>query len=965
MKHLCRFLLVIVATLTLNLRVARAQIIDPKLNWLTLETPHFIIVYDSRHYWVAQQYAANAEQAYQALQPIFKEAPAKTTIVINDNTDLANGFSTQLPYPLIMTYPVLPSANDEIGDYGNWGLELITHEYTHTLNMEPVHGVAKPLSYIFGSIVKPNEVLPRWYLEGLAVEMETRYSHYGRLRSSNFLSAARAMVEEGTLRKEDISRANETDIPDWPGGMRPYLLGSLMWTEIISSGGDKAIYDLNQKYSRRVPGFLNGPIKDVLGIDWAQLLDRTETDTEKMAGAQIKVISTKPRPHEQRMPQDGFYSTSPVISPDGTKLVYVARTDDRSGIIELVERRGNESFASLKAKELVDDLQVDNIERMSWFPDSHSFVFNRINQLQPVDRYYTYSELYQYDMRYKSMRAITRHARAHEPVVSPDGRRVVFVENTPLGTRLSSVDTDGVDKDVRVLYTPPPQMRVSWPEFLSPTQLVFTERSAEGKEHFQLLNLQTQKMTEILQAYSPVHFPRLSKKGLLFISDRTGVANVYLWDKQGHVRALSNSTTRLESPELDAKTGDLIYSRLNGSGSALTTSTQNEWSKAAAEPPKVGAMVDYEWPHYDPPHVEFEATKGTYSTWPYLVPRYWIPYLAFDGSGVIIQGETAMSDPLGKQGYDLIASYDTYVHEPAFYGSYSNTELSFASIDVEADQYYDAISTGGINRSNTDALLRTGSFLPGLPNFFQGGLGWMFSRTSEGTGHVMRNGPQAYLQVFAAEKRGLEISPEQGGGAQLSHTQFIPEFGDIGYAREDIALQAYLSKKFWPLSWLPDRHVLFLSVNATVEPQLHSTALGVSSLSGYYQTETINPRYVMRGYDTGAFIGRNFVNGTAEYRFPIHYFYSGFGTKPLFIKRLHGAVFTDVATLDGDYYDAHVGGYYRTRLGRQYFMGTGAELRADTTVVYQMPLTIGLGLYYGVNRQAGPGSPVPYLTVGM
>lgn len=35
-----------------------------------------------------------------------------------------------------------------------------------------------------GSIVAPTLLLPRWWHEGIAVEMETRFSNFGRLRST-------------------------------------------------------------------------------------------------------------------------------------------------------------------------------------------------------------------------------------------------------------------------------------------------------------------------------------------------------------------------------------------------------------------------------------------------------------------------------------------------------------------------------------------------------------------------------------------------------------------------------------------------------------------------------------------------------------------------------------------------------------------------------------------------------------
>ncbi|RYZ75384.1 MAG: hypothetical protein EOP05_07990, partial [Proteobacteria bacterium] len=265
---MCSFASLLLTALT---PTASAQLGDPKVKWSMIETPHFTVIYDSRQQSLGRLYAAQAEQAFALVAPAFGVWPKKTVLIVDDGTDLSNGSAMAWPYPTITAYPVLPLSGDVVGEYGDWGLELLTHEYTHILNFEPATGIFKPLRWVFGSIVRPNALLPRWYSEGLAVEMETRTSKFGRLRSASFLSIARAMVEEGSLRKEDIGRINES-IPEWPGGNRPYLMGALVWDEITRRGGDKIIGELNLAYSRSLPFLIDRPLKARLGVDYATLL---------------------------------------------------------------------------------------------------------------------------------------------------------------------------------------------------------------------------------------------------------------------------------------------------------------------------------------------------------------------------------------------------------------------------------------------------------------------------------------------------------------------------------------------------------------------------------------------------------------------------------------------------------------------------------------------------------------------
>lgn len=925
---------------------------DPDIEWKVLETEHFKIVYDSRHYLLAQKYALFAEQAFATLVPIFKEHPRKTTLVLNDETDSANGYSSSVPYPLIMLYPVLPGSLDSIGDYGNWGLELITHEYTHTLNIEPSNGVFKGLRYIFGSTMRPNMLLPRWYLEGLAVQLETQYSSFGRLRSANYLAIARAMVEQKTLRKEDISRINESTIPDWPGGARPYLLGALVWNELVQEKGPEIIYTLNDRYSRRIPFTIDGALVDVAQMDYRALLDKTYAHTENNADKQIAQITAAGLTASEPLKQKSKFSHSPVISPDGKKLLYIA-TDHRSdALVQMYERAGSESFIADDPKTLT---KGDGIQRASWFPDSQAFVFDKVDEF---DRYFEYSDLYIYDFNSKKkVRRFTKGLRAREAVVSPDGQQIFFVQNTGQTARLSSVDRNG--ENLVVHHEPPLQGRVARPEFLNSKEIIFTEKLDDGTELLQVLDLETKVKRKVLQQFAPVHYPRPTSQGLLFISDKSGVANVMLANK-GLTTAVpvTNLTTRAMTAEYDDNAKEYLYSRLYSEGPLLVRTTLEESKKAPAKLPQVASLVDYQWPQHTPPAVDATFEQKNYSPWPYLIPRYWMPWFYLSSTGNFFSASTSASDPLGKHAYSVSAFYDTYPNKPGFYASYLNqtTDIMFA---LDGADEYDRL-TSSLIRHNTAVVATAASFIPSFSSNWQMGLGWRYDQTHlANSSPQVRNGPQVFLAYKDYSQRGLEISPETGGAFKAAYTKFLEDLGNIDYDRIDLSARYYHSK------WLPERHVLAPSIRATIEPGLNSILLGPASSANGQLESTLNARHLMRGYDPSVFIGRNMLSASLEYRFPIANVYRGAGTTPLFIKRWHGAAFTDAITLDGVFLDQEAVLYRRTRIGGRMFMGAGGELRADTTLGYHLPVTFTLGLYYGFDQLAGNRSAIPFFGIQM
>jgi Tol biopolymer transport system component len=941
---------------------SEANAVPPDIRWSQIETPHFVIVFDSRQQELGTMYAHFAEEAFASVSPVFGLWPDKTVILLDDSTDQANGSATGVPYPMITAYPVLPSPLDSISDYGNWGLELLTHEYTHVLNFEPATGIVKPFRYLLGSIVRPNILLPRWYSEGLAVEIETRYSTFGRLRSANYLSIIRAMVEDGSLRREDIARINEVSIPDWPGGARPYLMGALLMDELVHEKGDKIIQDLNLAYSRRVPFFINGPVEDRFGLDYSLLLAKTYDRVEPLAQKQINIISASSKMKEVELEQPGYFSHTPTVSPNGEKLAFIGKVHNIDSLIYVLDRPAiGQPFSSSKTMKAATD--GTSYTRLSWLPDSSGFIHDGIDS---YDRYYEYSDLYKFDLSSKLDKRLTHGFRAREPVVSADGKLIVFTQLTPGSTRLSSVHVDG--NSLTILYTPPAQTRVSRPEFVSPTSIIFSEKRDDGVESFKLLKMQRSPTGElaalgeplaVLADFKPVHDPRMTKEGLIFVSDRSGVANLYLADKDlTRAHAISNTTTRIVTGDIDPVTGDLYYSKLLSYGPQIFRSPRASWSKTPAQLPKVGPLLDNEWPSWKRPVVAVDTKIEDYSVWPYLVPRYWLPYLYVAPGVSYFSASTSASDPTNRHAYSVSAAYDTQVNATSFFGTYTN-RTTRVPIQVTGYNVFENIYSGGFQRQTTAGNVLGEFFLPHLSDDWHGGLGIDSSQTAVGSSTLKRNGVEALLTYSNAKQRGLEISPEKGGGFSLDYKRYLGGISDFEYDITTLTAARYLSGGI-----LPERNVVALFANASVAPRLNSSAFGTSTVGGTYQSLTGVRGFVMRGYNSGVFLGRNLYSATAEYRFPFSYQYQGFQTLPFFIQRWHADIFLDALTLDGHAYNYDVKTYDPVHLGR-FFYGTGAEVKADTTIFYHVPMQFIFGLYYGNDAKSNPYGFFPFIGLGL
>src|SRR5262249_16608258 len=150
------------------------------------------------------------EEAHRRLVPLIDHVPdERTQIVVQDDTDFANGNATPLLYNLIHAYAAPPDSRSTLADFDDNIADLINHEYNHILHLDTVLGLPGAVNDIFGKLWITNGAQPIWFIEGLAVFAESESSAAGRLRSSQDEMMVRAELLEGTFpRLDQLSNAS-------------------------------------------------------------------------------------------------------------------------------------------------------------------------------------------------------------------------------------------------------------------------------------------------------------------------------------------------------------------------------------------------------------------------------------------------------------------------------------------------------------------------------------------------------------------------------------------------------------------------------------------------------------------------------------------------------------------------------------------------------------------------------------
>jgi hypothetical protein len=950
--------------------VSWAQLeVSPKIKWKTLNTDHFQVIFNAEQQDLGELYSERLEKAYRDLQPYFRSFPQKTVVVINDKTDVTNGYATPLPYSHIMAYPVLPGAEESLADTGDWVYELLSHEYTHILTFAPHGGVMQPLRAVFGTIIAPNLLLPRWWKEGVAVEMETRLSQHGRLRSVFQDATVRAMVLDETFLGYDIAEANE-GLPSWPQGMRPYLFGSLFWSNAIKEKGPGVVADLHEKHGRRVPYFIETPARELLGADYTTTYNNMMAEVNVLAQTQVKKLQ-EVTPTRITLPRNRFNSVSgPAISPDGKHLVLITENDANSREIKVITReKPGQNFLEVKSIDTIEEfneipntpLQRDgpptgSIQRVSWYPDSKRFIYDKIDY---SSRYERYSDLHIYDLETKKTKQVTKSLRAREPSVSPNGQLVTFVKLEGGKTHLATVSFDENKKEVRVLFTPGMQERISYPTFLDDGHVVFSWRKTNGEEFLYKIDLESKNPQMILPGYTNARFARLTAQGLIFASNKNGTSNLYLASTDLQTaKPLTHTVTANFTSDLDPQRQDLFVTTMTSQGLRVGAITQPDWSATPATLPQIQPLLADRYPTTaataaatPAPSPEATPAAGTiedYSAAGYLWPRYWIPFIGGSTSetGLVIMAQTSGFDPLKKHTYGLLGSWDTAIGRGSFEATYINqtTTLPITFFGFQRSSYLGSVE----NR-----IEDTGALLVGSPSMFWLSpysslqVGWKYLQRDYFSTSAKRTGPTVNLSYANYSKSGAEVTPESGWGGFLQADSYIEQQDYLQYSQFSVVGLKYMSK------FLPRHHSLMIRVAGMYTPELISSIYGGSTESQVFASDSVLPQYIMRGYTRGQIYGRNIANANIEYRFPIYRIEEGSGTYALFFHNMVGALVADGITVDGRFINEDAGIYEAVSLGKQSFWSAGAEVKLETTLGYTFPFNLIVGTYAAFNQPTG------------
>jgi Tol biopolymer transport system component len=503
------------------------QVQYDRFDWHVLETEHFLIYYYPEEREASVDAARMAERAYARLSRVldhqFREK--KPIVLFSSRTDFGQnnvtgdlgegtgGVTEALRHRMLLNFT---------GDYRSFE-HVLAHEMVHAFQYD-IFARGKAGS---GLQNLAQNYPPLWFAEGMA--------EYLSLGPNTPLT--NTWLRDAALNGRIPTVEQMTDHPE---RFFPYRFGHAFWTYVGQRWGDDAIGQIMNAVpsvgvERAFRRELGMSLED-LGDEWREAMQTTHLP-------QIASLE-RPRKFAQALltarRSGGEIFLAPSLSPDGKYIAFLSNGSFARAEVFIDLWLGSAETGK-RIKRLVKSTFDPNFEELRLLYSQSAF--------SPDGKYLAFTaqregrdELVILDVR--SRKALRRFHLELEgitgPSWSPDGQRLVFSGNRGGITDLYIVDLEGKNLK-RLTYDVYGDLQPQW----SPDgkTIAFASDRGEGANlallrfpHWRiaLLNVESGALDVIPNQQGLNTNPQWAPDGksLAFVSDRTGIANVFLYDME-------------------------------------------------------------------------------------------------------------------------------------------------------------------------------------------------------------------------------------------------------------------------------------------------------------------------------------------------------------------------------------------------------------------------------------------------
>ena len=887
---------------------------DPRLRFRTLTTSHFSIHFHQGEEAVARRLAVIAEDVFVRVSRQVGTPSGRVHVILVDQHDVSNGWATPVPFNTIEITAAAPSGESTIGNTDDWLRLVLSHEYTHIVHLDKARGWIGGLRNVFGRapILYPNLFLPLWQIEGIATYNESVLTGQGRVPSGDF----RMIVDRtaATGRFDPLDRANG-GLVDWPGGSAQYAYGAYFHQYLADRYGPESIAKLADETSGRLP-YLGAPaFRKVFKRSLGELWDDFEADTR----AHVRSGNGTPT----RLTHHGFSVGAPSFGQNGHLYYSVANPHGFPALMELAGSGSN-------PREVTSRFAGNHIGSRQG-----RLVFDQLELVRNVG---FQSDLYSVSETGGKVRRLTRHARAADPDLSPDGKTVVCTIQ-----RADRRDLGTLQLPAAGVATPDILLSEEGTEYSSPKwspdgrSIAVERRRLAGPSEIVVVDVATRRVRPVVSSDQSRNVTPswLSATSILFASDRNGQPfRVYSVDiNNGALRRLNGTGVSAQSPTASPDGKTIVFVGYTTEGydlfsvplASASWSDVNSTTSTTSPSPQVSSSSG--------PTI---SSSGAYRPWRTLAPQFWMPVIESDSGELTAGAETFASDALGRHAYAATVAWASSRVRPDWSIAYAYDRwwpTLFASVSDDTDPWRGGeIQTREVNAGAlmTVARVRWSQTMLAAINASEDIVSCQ--QCEEPVEQTVQRGAIRTGWAFVnAKSYGYSISRETGAAVRVTW-EGAPEA--LGSDRSTSAMtmdaRGYLH--------VGPRHsaLAVRAAGATAwgdeEARRIFSGAGSDAASSSFDFGR-GAVGLLRGFESDSVVGSHVAVANVDYRFPLRYIQRGTGTIPFFLRAIHSAVFADAANAWDDSFrwnDVRV--------------SVGGELSIDTVVGFGVPLSFTAGV---------------------
>ena len=538
-----------------------------------------LLYFDPAETYLTPYVARSFENSFAFQQKIFGWKPwDKTTILLKDFADYGNAGARASPNNAILVDIAPLSQEFETFSPGERFFTLMNHEPTHVATMDVwndtdafwrhvFHGKPLPLqdhpeSILYNYLATPRVTVPRWYLEGSAVFMETWMAGgFGRAQGAYDEMVFRAMVRDNAHFYSPLGLESEGNAVTFQVGVNEYLYGTRFMSYLALTRSPEKLIQWWRRDNGSQP-YYSAQFQQVFGESLDKAWDDWIAWEHDFQKANLASVSQYPLTPLTRLSPRALGSVSRAfIDPANGQMIAAFRYP---GAIASV---GELNMATGQIRHL-DDVKGPMLYRvtsLAYDPDAGKIFYSADN--------YAFRDLMQVDLATGKSSMLIRDGRIGDIVVNPKDKTIWGLRH--LNGLVTLVKIPAPYTDWSQVHTFP-YGRIPFDLDISPdgTLLAASVGEINGDQSVKVYKLDDMDQDDP-QPVAELKLGSSTPESFVFSPDGkylygtayyTGVSNVYRFEiATQKVEAVSNASTGLFRP-IPRPDGSLIAFEYTGEG---------------------------------------------------------------------------------------------------------------------------------------------------------------------------------------------------------------------------------------------------------------------------------------------------------------------------------------------------------------------------------------------------------------